>query len=120
MKKFLVILLSLLLALSFSLFIGCKKVEKPAEAPAPKEGIVVKNLTLFDDLWYRKNNGDCIMWRRDHIIAIKPEDTIEIFSDLVCKTPYCAGPPTYADYKSLDTDGDCRVRILPDCNISDM
>ncbi len=26
----------------------------------------------------------------------------------------------YADYKSLDTDGDCRVRILPDCNISDM
>lgn len=40
MKKFLVILLSLLLALSFSLFIGCKKVEKPAEAPkapAPKE-----------------------------------------------------------------------------------
>lgn len=90
------------------------------EDSCKQEGIVVKNLTLFDDLWYRKNNGDCIVWRRDHIIAIKPEDTIEIFSDLVCKTPYCAGPPTYADYKSLDTDGDCRVRILPDCNISDM
>jgi hypothetical protein len=87
--------------------------------PCGEEGLIVKNLTLVN-LWYKKNSSDCIMWRRDHIIAIKPEDTIEIFSDLVCKTPYCAGPPTYADYKSLDTDGDCRVRILPDCNISDM
>ncbi|MDI6889603.1 MAG: hypothetical protein QMC83_01490 [Thermodesulfovibrionales bacterium] len=35
MKRFLVILLSLLLLVSFSLSIGCKKVEKPAEAPGP-------------------------------------------------------------------------------------
>jgi len=39
MKKFLVILLSLMLLVSFSLSVGCKKAETPppapAEAPAP-------------------------------------------------------------------------------------
>jgi hypothetical protein len=37
MKKIFVILLSLSLALSFSLIIGCKKAEQPAEAPKPAE-----------------------------------------------------------------------------------
>jgi len=37
MKKVLVILLSLLLLVSFSLSVGCKKAEKPAEAPAPEK-----------------------------------------------------------------------------------
>ena len=33
MKKILVIILSLLLLVSFSLSVGCKKAEKPAESP---------------------------------------------------------------------------------------
>jgi hypothetical protein len=37
MKKIFVILLSLSLALSFSLIVGCKKAEEPAEAPKPAE-----------------------------------------------------------------------------------
>ena len=37
MKKFLVILLSLMLFVSFSLGVGCKKAEKPAETPKPAE-----------------------------------------------------------------------------------
>lgn len=37
MRKFLVILLSLLLLVSFSLGVGCKKAEQPAEVPKPAE-----------------------------------------------------------------------------------
>ncbi len=37
MKKVLVILLSLLLLVSFSLSVGCKKAEPPAETPAPEK-----------------------------------------------------------------------------------
>jgi hypothetical protein len=85
-----------------------------------KEGIVVKNLTLHDDLWYRKNDGACMIWRRDHLFVIKPKDTMGIFSDLTCETPYCMKMPVYTDYKQADTDGNCRVRMLPDCDLSDM
>jgi hypothetical protein len=85
-----------------------------------EEGIVVKNLTLNDDLWYKKNDGDCMIWRRDHLFVITPKDAIEIFSDLLCEMPYCEKTFSYADYKQADADGNCRVRILPDCNLSDM
>jgi hypothetical protein len=84
-----------------------------------EEGIIVKNLTTLD-LWYKKNSGVCSMWKRNHIFRIKPGDRMEIFSDLSCGTLYCGHNPRYKDYRSLDTNGDCRVRILPRCNISDM
>ncbi len=84
-----------------------------------QKGIVVKNLTMLD-LWYKRNGGDCIIWIHDHVVFIKPGDVIEIFSDLTCKTPYCSSNPSYKDYKALDKNGDCAVRILPDCNVTDM
>ena len=84
-----------------------------------KKGIMIRNLTMLD-LWYKKNNGACTIWTHNHLFTIKPKDKIEIFSDLVCETLYCTDNPTYKDYKSLDIDGNCRVRILPDCNLSDM
>ncbi len=90
-----------------------------AADPCAAEGIVVKNLTMLD-LWYRKDNGDCVMWRRNYIFRITPEDIIIIFSDLTCETLYCRRNPTYGDYKFIDGDGNCAVRILPDCNLSDM
>jgi hypothetical protein len=89
------------------------------EDPCWKEGIVVKNLSMTDR-WYKKNKGNCTIWQRNHIFVIKPKDTVEIFSDLVCKTPYCAGIRTYSDYKSIDINNNCRVKILSGCNISDM
>lgn len=89
------------------------------EDPCRKEGIVVKNLTMIN-LWYKKNSGDCSILIHDHIFRIKPEDTIEIFSDLTCNRLYCKDNPTYENYKSFDTDGNCRVRILPKCSLSDM
>ena len=90
-----------------------------AEDPCRDEGIVVKNLTMLD-LWYKENRGECTIWIHNHIVRIKPEDTAEIFSDMVCKTHYCKANPTYKDYKSLDRNGDCGARILPECNLSDM
>jgi hypothetical protein len=83
------------------------------------QGIVVKNMTMLD-LWYKKDNGDCTIWRKNHILRMSPAETFEIFSDLACNKLYCSENPTYEKYKSLDADGDCRVRILSLCNLSDM
>ncbi len=85
-----------------------------------KEGVAVTNLTLHDDLWLKRNDGECMVWPRAHLFVIKPHETIGIFSDMICETPYCAKTPVYDDYKKADTDGNCRVRILPDCDISDI
>ena len=83
------------------------------------EGMIVKNMTMLD-LWYERNSGECTIWVHDHILMIKPEDAIDIFSDLTCETFYCEDNPAYKDYKSVDQNGDCRVKILPDCTLSDM
>jgi len=84
-----------------------------------EEGIIVKNLALVD-LWYRKNNGPCTIWRDNHIFIMKPQDTFDIYSDLVCETSSCTQNPLYDDYRKADQDADCAVRILRDCNLSDM
>jgi len=82
-------------------------------------GMIVKNMTMLD-LWSEKNGGECTIWVHDHILMIKPEDAVDIFSDLTCETHYCKGKPTYKLYKSFDKNRDCGVRILPDCTLSDM
>jgi hypothetical protein len=82
-------------------------------------GVIVKNLSTID-LWYKQNNGACFKWKKYKIFTIKPDDTVEIFSDMICKTPYCNNISTYQNYKSYDRDDNCSVRILPGCNISDM
>ncbi len=84
-----------------------------------REGIVVKNLTMLD-LWYKKKGGDCSIWIHNHVIIIRPGDVMEIFSDMTCGTLYCESSPTYKDYKTVDINGDCKVRILPDCTLSDI
>jgi hypothetical protein len=82
-------------------------------------GVIVKNLSTID-LWYKQNNGACFKWNKSKIFTIKPGDSVEIFSDMICKTPYCNNISAYQDYKSYDRNGSCGVRILPGCNISDM
>jgi len=80
---------------------------------------MVRNATMLD-LWYKKNDGDCTIWIHEHLFTIKPEDTIKIFSNSNCQTLYCKSNPTYEDFKSIDANGDCRVKILPNCTLSDM
>ena len=87
--------------------------------PCAAEGMIVKNMTMLD-LWYERNGGECTIWVHDHILMIKPKDTLDIFSDLTCETHYCKDKPTYKLYKSFDKNRDCRVRILPGCTLSDM
>jgi len=89
------------------------------EDPCREEGIMVRNTTLLN-LWYKKNGGECFIWKQQHLFSIKPEDSMDIFSDLTCVTFYCAGNPHYKDYKSVDANGNCRVKILSNCNLSDM
>ncbi|HXX82080.1 MAG TPA: hypothetical protein VEI46_11060 [Thermodesulfovibrionales bacterium] len=87
--------------------------------PCGTSGITVRNATMLD-LWYKKNDGACSIWIHEHLFTIKPKDAIKIYSDMDCKTPYCPGNPSYKDYKSLDENADCGVKILPGCNLSDM
>ncbi|MGA2465448.1 MAG: hypothetical protein ABSH06_13970 [Thermodesulfobacteriota bacterium] len=82
-------------------------------------GIYIGNQTMLD-VWYSRNGGPCTIWVHGHILIIKPEDTLIIYRDMICKTEYCSKNPTYDVYKSFDANQNCRVRILPDCTLSDM
>jgi hypothetical protein len=89
------------------------------EDPCREMGIYIGNQTVLE-LWYTRNGGDCTIWTHHHILIMKPEDTLIIYRDMTCKTEYCSKNPTYDVYKSLDANQNCRVRILPDCTLSDM
>jgi hypothetical protein len=89
-----------------------------AEDTCRETGIYIGNQTM--DLWYTRNGGACTIFVTGHLIIIKPEDTLIIYRDMICKTEYCSNNPTYNNYKSLDANHNCRVKILPECNVSDM
>ena len=84
-----------------------------------EKGIYIGNQTTRN-VWYTRNGGPCTIWSDDRILIMKPEDTLIIYRDMTCETEYCSKNPTYDVYKSLDADRDCRVRILPNCTLSDM
>ena len=89
------------------------------EDPCREMGIYIANQTMLY-VWYTRNGGPCTVWDDGHILIMKPEDTLIIYRDTTCKTEYCSKNPTYDVYKSLDANQNCRVRILPDCTLSDM
>jgi len=86
--------------------------------PCKDMGITVKNLS-FKEIWYQRKDGSCTTLKRNYFFSIKPEEQIRLFSDMVCETLYCPAWK-YSDYQSYDTNGDCRVRILPGGTLSDM
>ena len=89
------------------------------EDPCREKGIYIGNQTMLD-VWYTRNGGPCTIWSDGHILIVKPEDTLIIYRDMTCKTEYCSKYTTYDVCKPFDADRDCRVRILPDCTLSDM
>ncbi len=89
------------------------------EDPCREMGIYIGNQTTLD-VWYTRNSGPCTIWSHGHILIMKPEDALIIYSDMTCKTKYCSKNPTYDVYESYDANQNCRVRILPDCTLSDM
>jgi hypothetical protein len=89
------------------------------EDPCREMGIYIGNQTMFV-LWYTRNDGPCTIWKHGHILVMKPQDALILYSDMTCKKEYCSKNPTYDVYKSLDANQNCRVRILPDCTLSDM
>jgi len=86
--------------------------------PCKDQGIAVKNLAL-KEVWYQSKGGNCVLLKRRNAFTIKPGEEIGLFSDIVCKTPYCPAS-LYTDYKTYDVNGDCKVRILPHNTLSDM
>lgn len=82
-------------------------------------GIYIGNQTMLN-LWHTRNGGPCTILATGHILIIKPEETLNFYRDMICRTEYCPNNPSYNDYKSLDADKNCRVRILPNCIFSDM
>jgi hypothetical protein len=108
----------LILVLSL-IFFAALSFAQAEEDRCSEQGIIVRNATMLD-LWYKKNGGGCSIWIHEHLFTIKPEDGIDIFSDLNCQTLYCNNNSTYKAYKSVDSDGDCRVNIYPNCTLSDM
>jgi hypothetical protein len=88
------------------------------EGTCRETGIYIANQTM--DLWYTRNGEACTIFASGHLIIIKPKDTLIIYRDMICKTEYCSKNPTYDVYKSFDANQNCRVRILPDCTLSDM
>jgi hypothetical protein len=89
------------------------------EDPCREMGIYIGNQTMLN-VWYTRNGGPCTICQDGHILILKPEDTLIIYRDMICKTDYCPKNPTYDVYKSFDANQNCRVRILPNCNLSDM
>ena len=89
------------------------------EASCREMGIYIGNQTMLD-VWYTRTSEPCTIWVHGHILIMKPEDTLIIYSDMTCKTEYCSKNPTYDVYESYDGNRNCRVRILPNCTLSDM
>ena len=89
------------------------------EDPCQESGIYIGNQTMLN-LWYTRDGGECTIWSNHHLLIIKPEDELFVFRDNICKTEYCPNNPTYKVYKLLDDNQNCRVRILPECTLSDM
>ncbi|GMT47377.1 MAG: hypothetical protein IEMM0007_0943 [bacterium] len=109
----------IILSLMFTVFLAINPLQARGQEDACKEkGIVVRNLTT-NDHWYKKNDGDCYKWKVSKMFVIKPGDTIDIYSDLTCKTTYCKAID-YEKYLSYDKNGNCRVKIIPGCVLSDM
>jgi hypothetical protein len=89
------------------------------EDPCREAGIYIGNQTMID-VWHKRDGGPCTRWVYRHILIMKPEETLILYRDMTCETEYCAKNPTYEDYKSLDADQNCRVRIVPNCTLLDM
>jgi hypothetical protein len=87
--------------------------------PCRETGIYILNQTQVHQ-WFTRNEGPCTHWTHHYSLTIKPEDALLIYSDLECKAEYFSKNPTYDDYKSLDVNQDCRVRILLDGTLSDL
>ncbi|HET6513965.1 MAG TPA: hypothetical protein VFG09_02310 [Thermodesulfovibrionales bacterium] len=107
------------IAILFLVLLAIPSFGRAQEDPCSQQGIIVRNATMVD-LWYKEDGGECIIWTHEHLLTVRPGVSIDIFSDRDCQIPYCKDNPAYKNYKSVDSNGNCRVRMLPLCNLSDM
>jgi hypothetical protein len=90
-----------------------------AEEGNCKENKMYVSNQVTVNLWYKRDGDDCSLLNKHNIFMISPGEVIQIYSDSTCKTEYCSSLK-HDDFRSFDRDGDCRVRILTGCLLSDM
>jgi len=89
------------------------------EDPCRQTGIYILNQMMLDS-WYKRNGGDCYLWRHGRKLIVKAEDTVIIYRDPDCKIEYFPKNPTYDVYKSFDANQNCEIRILLDRTLGDL
>jgi len=89
------------------------------EGSCLESGMTVSNQTMRD-LWVTGNGGRCFLWSKHHLLKLKPGAPVVIYRDMNCQTEYCPVSITFDNLILLDLDQNCRVKVLPDCNLSDM
>ena len=90
-----------------------------AEDGSCETGIIVGNQTMRD-LWIKGGDGRCHIWRKHGTLKVRPEVTVIVYHDTACQAEYCSMSISFDGLMSIDLDKNCRVRMLPDCNLSDM
>jgi hypothetical protein len=90
-----------------------------AEDVSCEKGIAVANQTMLD-LWVTGGGGRCLLWRNHQLLKVRPGVTVTVYRDMTCQTEYCSMSITFDGLMLVDLNKNCRVRILPDCNLSDM
>lgn len=91
----------------------------PLEKTCENDKMYISNQVTVN-LWYKRDGGQCSLLNKHNIFMVFPGESLQIYSNSDCTTKYCSDSLTQKDVKSADLDGDCRVRILNDCAISDM
>jgi len=83
-------------------------------------GEIRTNSGTMRDVWGKVSGERCFLWRNHRLLELKPGVTAVIYRDMNCQTEYCPMSITVDSLMLLDLDQNCRVRVLPDCNLSDM
>jgi len=95
-----------------------------APASAEKNNCENKEISVSNqvaaNLWYKQDGSTCSPLKKYRIVAVEPGEYFQVFSDMTCETNYCKDAISYKDIRTYDSNGDCRVRILSGCIISDM
>jgi hypothetical protein len=90
-----------------------------AEDPCQESGVFVANISTVH-LWYQRAGGNCTFWNKNAIITLRPQEEVDIFSDLACEMKFCPETLKYENVRAADTAGNCRAKLRFGCSLTDM
>jgi hypothetical protein len=98
--------------------VSAKAASAAAEEDNCRNKVMYVSNQVAVNLWVKRDRGDCFLLKKHKIFKVFPRKTLHIYSDSTCRTEYCTSL-RHEDFKSFDQNGDCRVRILTGCTLSD-